>query len=119
MVSPTTRSNGAQLSRRAAKAMLLVVALALPLGAQARLLVPMDDAQQNHLKAYGLTYAALKAGMTAEWLLNYRGGAFLLPDGPELRRRAGLDGITFEPLDGGAVASIKAEIGRASCRERV
>ena len=43
-----------------------------------RLLVPMDDSQQNHLKAYGLTYNAIKAGASAEWLLNYRGGAFLI-----------------------------------------
>ena len=34
------------------------------------LLVPMDDAQQNHLKAYGLTFAALKTGGKAEWFLN-------------------------------------------------
>ena len=43
-----------------------------------QLLVPMDDGQQNHLKAYGLTYSALKAGMKAEWFLNYR-GSFLRP----------------------------------------
>ena len=55
----------------------LVLALALgvlrPAAAAAQhLLVPMDNAQQNHLKAYGLTYWVLKQGMTAEWLLNYR-----------------------------------------------
>ena len=101
--------------RRAALAVIgCLLAAFSPLRAQARLLVPMDDAQQDHLKAYGLTYAALKAGMTAEWLLNYRGGAFLLPDTPELRRRAGLDGITYEPLDGGGVASIKSEIAQAN-----
>jgi hypothetical protein len=66
------------------------------------LLVPMDDAQQNHLKAYGLTFNALKAGNRAEWFINYRGGSFLLPDVPELRKRATLDGITIEPLDEGA-----------------
>jgi hypothetical protein len=89
----------------------------LSLGASARaqkLLVPMDDAQQNHLKAYGLTFSALKAGMTAEWLLNYRGGAFLLPDTPELRRRAGLDGITIETVDNGALAGIRNEIAEAN-----
>ena len=89
----------------------------LSLGAPARaqkLLVPMDDAQQNHLKAYGLTFSALKAGMTAEWLLNYRGGAFLLPDTPELRRRAGLDGITIETMDNGALAGIRNEIAEAN-----
>src|SRR5512135_3347565 len=68
-----------------------------------RLLVPMDDAQQNHLKAYGLTYRAIKAGASAEWLLNYRGGSFLLGDTPELRRQAGLAGITVEPIDDGTL----------------
>ena len=70
----------------------------------------MDDGQANHLKAYGITYNALKAGMKAEWFLNYRGGSFLLPDTPELRRRMGLDGISFEAIDNGALASIRAEI---------
>src|SRR5690606_11306808 len=74
------------------------------------LLIPMDDAQTNHLKAYGLTYNALRQGQKGEWLLNYRGGAFLLPDLQELRRRATLDGIRFEPIDASAVAAIRAEI---------
>ena len=67
----------------------------------------MDDQQSNHLKAYGLTYAALLAGGNAEWLLNYRGGAFLLPDTPEIRRRAGLDGVSVEALDDGALNDIR------------
>src|SRR5215211_7286604 len=75
-----------------------------------RLLVPMDDAQQNHLKAYGLAYNAIKAGASAEWILNYRGGAFLLADTPELRRQAGLAGISIEPMDNGRVGQLRAEI---------
>ena len=90
-------------------AALLLASLALPVRAQF-LLVPMDDAQQNHLKAYGLTFAALKANQKAEWLLNYRGGAFLLPDTPDLRKRAALDGVTTEASDDGAVAAMRAEI---------
>ena len=87
-----------------------LVSSAASLGAQ-HLLVPMDDAQQNHLKAYGLTFTALVAGRSGEWLLNYRGGSFLLPDLPELRRKAALEGVTFEPLDGGALGEIRAEMG--------
>ena len=79
-----------------------------------RLLIPMDDAQQNHLKSYGLTYNAVKAGMKAEWLLNYRGGAFLLPDTPELRRLAGLAGISLEPADDAQVNAIRNEIANAN-----
>ena len=74
------------------------------------LLVPMDDEQQNHLKAYGLTYNALHAGRRGEWFLNYRGGSFLLPDAPELRRQAGLDGVTLEPLNDAALAEIRGEV---------
>ena len=46
----------------------------------------MDDAQSDHLKAYGVAYRAIQAGLKAEWLLNYRGGAFLVPDAGALRR---------------------------------
>jgi hypothetical protein len=85
------------------------IVLATPVHAQ-RILIPMDDGQTNHLKAYGLTYNAMKTGVQAEWLLNYRGGAFLLPDAPELRRRAALDGISIEPLSDAALAVIRREI---------
>jgi len=96
---------------RSVLCVLMLAALCCVRSAEAQnLLVPMDDAQQNHLKAYGLTFNALKAGMKAEWLLNYRGGSFLLPDTPELRRRAGLDGIFLEPVDNAQVTSVRAEI---------
>ncbi len=83
---------------------------AAPLLHAQQLLIPMDDAQRNHLKAYGLTFQALKNSQKAEWLLNYRGGAFLLPDVPDLRKRAALDGITVEPVSDGDVAAARAEI---------
>jgi hypothetical protein len=79
----------------------VTLAVAAQAAAAQHLLVPMDDAQQNHLKAYGLTFNALKAGNRAEWFINYRGGSFLLPDGQELRKTATLSGVTFEPLDNG------------------
>ena len=90
----------------------LTLALALvPAVAHAqRLLIPMDDGQSNHLKAYGLTYNAIKAGMQAEWLLNYRGGSFLVPDAPEMRRRAGLDGIAIEPVSDAQLGAIRREM---------
>ena len=75
-----------------------------------RLLVPMDEAQTDHLKAYGLTYNAMKSGVAAEWLLNYRGGSFLLPDAPELRRQAALAGISLEPVSDAALQAIRREM---------
>jgi hypothetical protein len=89
--------------------LLLLCAPLLPLRAQ-RLLVPMDDAQSDHLKAYGIAYNALKDGVAAEWLLNYRGGSFLLPDLPEMRRRASLAGVTVEPLSDGTLSTLRAEM---------
>src|SRR5881396_2496859 len=100
----------ADLCRKGLVAMLLGLCVSGRAGAQ-RLLVPMDDAQQNHLKAYGLTYNAIKQGVTAEWMLNYRGGSFLLGDTTELRRKAVLDGITVEIIDTARLGSIRTEIG--------
>ena len=78
--------------------------------AAAQLLVPMDDSQSEHLKAYGVTYRVLQAGLSAEWLLNYRGGSFLLPDSDALRRDAALAGVKVEPVDEGRVTAIRGEI---------
>ena len=58
------------------------------------LLVPMDDAQSDHLKAYGLAFRLLERGGRAEWFLNYRGGAFLLPADGATSRDAALAGVT-------------------------
>jgi hypothetical protein len=74
------------------------------------LLVPMDRAQQNHLRAYGLTYWTLNQGLKAEWLLNYRGGAFLLPDRADVRREAAFRGVTIEELGPASEASIRGTI---------
>lgn len=82
---------------------------ASPLAAQ-HLLIPMDDSQTNHLKAYGLTFFALKAGDKAEWFLNYRGGSFLLPDDPALRRKAALEGVAYIAIDDAVVAAARKEI---------
>ncbi|MDQ6830407.1 MAG: asparagine synthetase B [Gemmatimonadota bacterium] len=100
------------LNRRAAALLPLLAAalFAAPVARAQHLLIPMDDEQHNHLKAYGLTYAALKAGGRAEWFLNYRGGSFLLPDTPELRRRAQLDGVNFSTVDNGQLSSIRGEL---------
>jgi len=87
--------------------------LAPALGAQ-YLLVPMDRNQVNHLKAYGLTYWLLERGETAEWLLNYRGGSFLLPDHEAVRREAALRGVGIEPLTADGAARMRATIAQGN-----
>ena len=53
----------------------------------------MDDAQSDHLKAYGLAFRMLERGGRAEWFLNYRGGSFLLPADAATTERVRLAGL--------------------------
>jgi len=78
------------------------------------ILIPMDRQQANHLKAYGLTYRALERGEQGEWLLNYRDGAFLLPDTDALRREGALEGVTLEPIAAMELEEIRTEIAGAN-----
>ena len=45
-----------------------------------KIMIPMDQAQNDHLKAYGIAYYSLTSSINVEWLLNYRGGAFLFDE---------------------------------------
>ncbi len=78
------------------------------------LLVPMDDDQTNHLRAYGLAYWALQRGETVEWLLNYRAGSFLMRDAEGIRREAALRGISVESLSAAGLGAIRTEIANAN-----
>lgn len=103
----------ARLGRTLALAALALATFASR-GLAQQILVPMDESQQNHLRAYGLTYLALKNGDRAEWWINYRGGSFLLPDSPAIRRKAALDGVTFMPIDATAIAAARREISQSN-----
>ncbi len=74
------------------------------------LLVPMDESQENHLRAYGLVYWTIEAGERAEWLLNYRAGSFLIPDQRRTVEKAALMGVTVRSLTGAELASVRAEV---------
>jgi hypothetical protein len=74
------------------------------------LVIPMDDAQAEHLRAYGVAYRLLERGGRAEWLLNYRNGSFLLPSDSVTERDAALAGVTIEPMDDNQVVQIRGEI---------
>ncbi|TVZ17337.1 asparagine synthetase B [Maribacter sp. MAR_2009_72] len=75
------------------------------------ILIPMDaDSQKNHLKAYGITYWVLSKQQKVQWLLNYRGGSFLLPDGESIRKECQIRGVSFEVLSDGQANSILDEI---------
>lgn len=79
------------------------------------ILIPMDaESQKNHLKAYGITYWVLTKQQKVQWLLNYRGGSFLLPDGDNIRKECQIRGVSFEVLSDGQAQSILDEIASPS-----
>ena len=95
---------------RVTLALIVFLAMAPPPARAQQLLVPMDAAQEDHLRAYGLVYNSITADARAEWLLNFRSGSFLLPDTRAVRRRAALMGVTVEAVSGGELARIRATI---------
>jgi hypothetical protein len=62
------------------------------------ILIPMDETQTDHLKAYGITYWVLSHGVQADWLLNYRGGSFCFPHTPSFEQECILRGVRYELL---------------------
>lgn len=79
------------------------------------LLIPMDsDSQTDHLKAYGITFWVLSNEQQVQWLLNYRGGAFLLPDSDRIRKECQIRGVSFEVLSNDATEQILDNISAPS-----
>ncbi|MBX3009618.1 MAG: asparagine synthetase B [Melioribacteraceae bacterium] len=70
----------------------------------------MDIRQTDHLKAYGITFNSLKTGSSADWLLNYRGGSFLLDYSERIILQCQVKGVSFETVSASAVAQIYAEV---------
>jgi len=75
-----------------------------------KVLIPMDLSQTDHLKAYGLTYWALTKNVQTEWLLNYRGGSFLLDAESFLIAECRIRGVSFEQLSMAQAQGIYAEV---------
>ncbi|WP_079736551.1 asparagine synthetase B [Salegentibacter salegens] len=73
-----------------------------------------EDSQKNHLKAYGITYFALEEELEVRWLLNYRGGSFLISDTELLRKECKIRGVSFEVISDSKTQSILEEISSPS-----
>jgi hypothetical protein len=74
------------------------------------ILIPMDDKQTNHLKAYGVTYWILKSDMEVDWLLNYRGGSFMCNYHPAVQNELVIRGVSFEVISDAQANQIISEI---------
>ena len=80
--------------------------------AQNKILIYMDLQQTDHLKAYGITYYALTDGETADWLLNYRGGSFLLDYSDKLAATCRIKGVAFDVISGDKAIEILSFVQR-------
>ncbi len=76
------------------------------------ILIPMDEKQSNHLKSYGITYWTLEQGVEVKWLLNYRGGSFLIQHQQAIASECLVRGVSFETLADGQANNLLAEISR-------
>ncbi|SEQ17445.1 hypothetical protein SAMN05421824_1352 [Hyunsoonleella jejuensis] len=98
------------------KALILLILLLLSINSYASyILVPMDaEGQKNHLKAYGITFWTLEKQLKVKWLLNYRGGSFLLPDTETIQQECQIRGVSFEVISNSKAENILEEIASPS-----
>lgn len=76
----------------------------------AQIIIPMDAGQKNHLKAYGIAYWCLTQNTEVYWLLNYRGGSFLIQSSPELLRKCAVRGVSTEHISDAAKQTLLDDI---------
>lgn len=74
------------------------------------ILIPMDESQKNHLKAYGIAYWVLKNDVEVHWLLNYRGGSFMTNGSKLIENECTIRGVSFEVIPDAKAAAIQEEI---------
>lgn len=75
-------------------------------------LIPMDETQTNHLKAYGIAYLALEKGVEVDWLLNYKGGSFAIKSNTLLEKECLIRGVKYQNIADASMSSILDEIAQ-------
>lgn len=94
---------------------LIFIGILLSLSSRsASLLIPMDNTQKDHLKAYGIAFWSLERAVEVKWLLNYRGGSFMLPQIQEIENECLVRGVSFEVIADGQANLIVEEISSPS-----
>ena len=93
------------------KVILLLLTVVMPyLGRSNSILIPMDEVQRNHLKAYGIAYYILQQDINLEWLLNYRGGSFLVSWSKDIQEECLVRGVTHEIISDAGTQKLLEEI---------
>jgi hypothetical protein len=102
------------------KYLLPFIFLLLPIiSGAASILIPMDEAQKDHLKSYGLAYWILKKEQSVDWLLNYRGGSFMTKYAKPIEDECKLRGVSYEVVADGTVTQILRQISDPSVNMNV
>ena len=75
------------------------------------ILIPMDeDSQKDHLKAYGIAFWTLENDQTVDWLLNYRGGSFLIQNNTQIEKECIIRGVSYEIITDSYRSQIQLEL---------
>lgn len=82
-------------------------------------LIPMDQSQTNHLKAYGIAYWLLDNKLTIEWLLNYRGGSFMCPHNVKIEEELIIRGVKYEVITDGQANAIRSQISNPDVNQEI
>ncbi len=90
--------------------LLLIIIIQSNIIGASNLLIPMDNSQKNHLKAYGIAYWILKNNVELNWLLNFRGGSFLVQNNKEIENECLIRGVSYEIIPDAKAQSILEEI---------
>ncbi|HSZ25284.1 MAG TPA: hypothetical protein VK766_06190, partial [Cytophagaceae bacterium] len=85
---------------------LLIFFISTITGFASQILVPMDNAQRNHLKAYGIAYWILTLDQDVNWLLNYRNGSFMFAYNQKFENELIIRGVTYEVISDAQSAEI-------------
>jgi len=98
----------------------IVLSICLTLNTLAdKIIIPMGASQKNHLKAYGIAYWVLEQQEEVEWLLNYKGGSFLMNDYENIEKECLLRGVSFSTMSESSANSIKNDIANPSVNAEV
>ena len=84
------------LFRKPKKILTLIIVFSLSISVNASyIFIPMDENQQNHLKAYGIAYYAIERNIKVDWLLNYQGGSFLIKQNLDIEKECKLRNVSY------------------------
>ncbi|MBL0052816.1 MAG: asparagine synthetase B [Bacteroidetes bacterium] len=89
--------------------LIFCIIIAIPLRAS-QILIPMDESQSNHLKAYGIAYWVLNNNVEVQWLLNYRGGSFMVQNAALIENECKIRGVSYLVIADGQASAILTEI---------